>query len=288
MRRIRNAKMKIVRVAEIIDKILYRIAIYLLPHLPSQDPTLYSFCQSYVNHYRGENNCDIHTNGELRLLQQVLPTCRVVFDVGANVGNWAALALTINPGITIHCFEPSQATFRRLLERGFPANVICLNFGLGAAAEERTLYVFEAASGLNSLYERHGLENGWGLQTQQHKEIVHLDTLDRYCESAGVNMIDFLKVDVEGHELHVLEGSRRMLQEGRIGIVQFEYGGCNIDARILLKDLFDFFSPLPYVLYKIHPHRLQRVDRYDQRLENFQYQNWVAVHSDRLRIVQTE
>jgi len=32
-----------------------------------------------------------------------------------------------------------------------------------------------------------------------------------------------------------------------------------------------------YSLYKIYPKTLFRVDNYDQRLENFQYQNWVGV-----------
>jgi hypothetical protein len=85
---------------------------------------------------------------------------------------------------------------------------------------------------------------------------------------------------VEGHELEVFKGAGDLLAQGRIGIVQFEYGGCNIDSRALLQDFFDFFDPLPYALHKLYPARLRRHDRYDQRLENFQYQNWVAVRTD--------
>jgi hypothetical protein len=92
-----------------------------------------------------------------------------------------------------------------------------------------------------------------------------------------VQFIDFLKVDVEGHELEVFKGTKEMLGKGAIKYIQFEYGGCNIDARMLLKDLFNFFLPYHYTLYKIYPHELRHVPRYDQRLENFQYQNWVAV-----------
>ncbi|MDW8071799.1 MAG: FkbM family methyltransferase, partial [Anaerolineae bacterium] len=251
----------------------------LFPKLPAYDPTLYRLCQRYVDRYRGENNSDIRTNGELSLLQQVLPGCRVVFDVGANVGSWTALALSINPHIIVHCFEPSRATFSKLLEQGFPGNVICNNFGLGSTMEERVLYVFEEASGLNSLYKRYGLENGWGLLPQESQETVRLDTLDHYCEVKGIEAIDFLKIDVEGHELYVLQGAREMLERGRVKIIQFEYGGCNIDARVLLKDLFEFFNALPYALHKITSRGLQRVERYDQRLENFQYQNWAAIRT---------
>jgi hypothetical protein len=82
-------------------------------------------------------------------------------------------------------------------------------------------------------------------------------------------------LDVEGHELEVLRGSTEMLSQGRIGTVQLEYGGCNIDARVLLKDIFAFMEPFGYAAHKILPAGLKFVRRYDQRLENFQYQNWV-------------
>jgi hypothetical protein len=65
-----------------------------------------------------------------------------------------------------------------------------------------------------------------------------------------------------------------------VRIVQFEYGGCNIDSRVLLKDLFAFFSDYRYLLFKIMPTCVEKHEVYSQRLENFQYQNWIAVRSD--------
>lgn len=206
----------------------------------------------------------------------VLPHCSVVFDVGANVGDWTALALRINSHLTIHCFEPSCATYQRLLART-PSQVICNNFGLSSRVEERTLFVFENHSGCNSLYRRQGLEDGWGLATQKREETIHLETIDDYCQIHGVQAIDFLKVDVEGHELEVFKGAKGMLSRGTIKYIQFEYGGCNIDARVLLKDIFEFFTPHPYNFFKIYPRELRAVPRYDQRLENFQYQNWALI-----------
>jgi FkbM family methyltransferase len=233
-----------------------------------------------VDRYNGENNDNMRTNGEWHFLRHILKECHTVFDVGANTGEWASLALSINPNINLHCFEPSSATYTRLLEKIFPSNVVCNCFGLGAIQEERPLYIFEAEAGINSLYRRQGLEDGWGLSSPSHIEMVRLDTLDRYCQERGINKIDLLKVDVEGHELEVFKGASSMLAESRITTVQFEYGGCNIDARVLLKDLFDYFQMFEYVLYKIYPDTLRRIQRYDQRLENFQYQNWVAMRKE--------
>lgn len=74
-----------------------------------------------------------------------------------------------------------------------------------------------------------------------------------------------------------------MLSEGLVDVIQFEYGGANIDARVLLLDIFNFFQPLNYKFYKIFPNGLRHIPRYDQQLENFKYQNW-AIISSRLNI----
>jgi len=239
---------------------------------------LYHFCKRYVDFYSGENNQNMLTNGELRFMRQVLPQCNVVFDVGANIGDWTALALRINPQLTIHCFEPGWATYQHLLAREFPSSVTCNDLGLGSRAEQRTLYVFEDGAGINSLYRRSGLES-FGLTTQRYEEAVQLATLDEYCRKLDIQTIDYLKVDVEGHELEVFEGATHMLENGQIMRIQFEYGGACIDARVLLKDLFESLQKFGYTLHKIYPRELRRVEQYDQRFENFQYQNWVAISS---------
>ena len=60
-------------------------------------------------------------------------------------------------------------------------------------------------------------------------------------------------------------------------LLQFEYGGCNIDSRVFLKDLFDAFMGLPYEFYKIRPRELLHVGKYCQKFENFEYSNWLAI-----------
>ncbi|HXH94717.1 MAG TPA: FkbM family methyltransferase [Thermoanaerobaculia bacterium] len=245
--------------------------------MPRESRYLYRLSKKYVDRYRNENNGDMRSNGEERFLASVLPACRVVFDVGANVGDWAKIALSVNPRVNLHCFEPSHATYARLVASRFPPNVLCNNIGLGSTPSEGRLLIFEDGSGLNSLYRREGLEAGWGIDTNTREESIQLDTLDNYVESQGItSRIDLCKIDVEGHELEVLRGMKATLGRRQMGMIQFEYGGCNIDSRVLLKDIFSFLHGFKYELFKIWPAELRHVPKYDQRLENFQYQNWVA------------
>ena len=86
-------------------------------------------------------------------MRQVLHKCNTVFDVGANIGHWAKLALQINPDLNLHCFEPSRSTFQELLSNKFQSNVICNNFGFSSTSGEACMHVFRDGSALNSLYK---------------------------------------------------------------------------------------------------------------------------------------
>jgi len=251
---------------------------HLLLRVLPYNSQLYNFCKGYIEKHDGDCNGDMLTNGELRVMRQFLPGCSVVFDVGAHTGEWAKFVLSVNPGLNIHCFEPARDNFIQLSKHVSSPTVTCNPFGLSSEKGERPLFIFRSAPGLHSLYQRRGLENGWGLQTPAETEKVNLDTLENYCETRRIEKIDFLKVDVEGHELEVFKGGRSLFVEDRVRMIQFEYGGCNIDSKVLLKDIFEFFAGMRYRYYKIFPDRLKPFERYDQRLENFKYQNWLMIN----------
>jgi len=249
-------------------KTLLRAAADCLPN----NTVVYRFCRRYVNRHRSDSNGDPHSNGEYRWLREVLPSCARAFDVGANVGNWAAYALGVNPNLEIHCFEPTADTYRILERRQLAGAVTRNQTGLSSTAGQEEMHIFGDGSGMNSLHAREGV----------HVDIVKtekvpVETLDGYCHDRNIESIDLLKIDVEGHELDVLKGAVKMLSEKRIHRIQFEYGGTFIDARILLKDMFALLAEHDYSLHKMYPNALHLFERYDQQVENFQYSNWVAL-----------
>jgi FkbM family methyltransferase len=245
-------------------------------HGAPREIALYRVCHTYACHFDGENNLDSYTNGEYRVLLSLIPDCRIVFDVGANRGDWSETVTTINPTLEVHAFEPSRTTFAELSAKRL-ARVTLNNVGLGAVAEQRELYAFGADSELCSLYPRAGLEDDYGIETPTSGEPVTISTVDAYCATAGIDAIDFLKIDTEGHDLQVLRGAAGMIGRKAVRYIQFEYGAANIDSRDLLKDFFTFFDGTGYSLHKIHPDGYSHYPRYNHRVENFQYQNWLAV-----------
>ncbi|MCL5103754.1 MAG: FkbM family methyltransferase [Armatimonadetes bacterium] len=244
----------------------------VLALLPADSETVYRFGKAIVDRHNNDNNCDPARNGENRVMRELLPGAKVIFDVGANLGDWTSDALKANRDAQYHCFEPSPVTFKSLSSRGLGPNVKLNNCGLSDKAGEFTFYVFGDDSPMNSLYERRGLE-----AKPIGQELVRMDTLDAYCAREGIKKIDFFKLDVEGHELSVLNGGRETFANGRVGMMQFEYGGNYIDARTLLKDIFEFFQEVnpDYAFHKVYPNELRPIPAYQQTLETFQYSNWV-------------
>ncbi len=235
-------------------------------------PALCAFSKKIVDFRQNENNCEIATNGELDFIRRSAEDFKVVFDVGANVGEWSELVSRITPGARIYAFEPSQKTFRSLSERLLGPNVSVHNIGFGEKNETKPMYPHEDDSTLTSVFSRGPRADTEGSRTESSA----FETIDSFCAREGIGAISFLKIDTEGNELSVLKGAEKCISEGRINAIQFEYGGTYIDARILLKDVFYFFSGKPYSLFKMMRDRLEPCEPYTEDLENFQYANYVA------------
>ena len=248
--------------------------LYLIPN-----KARYEICRHHANKEFAENRSDFNTNGELWLLRTILPEIKTVFDVGSHIGQWASHVLRINQHINLHCFEPSKKTFQVIQQKGFKKNVICNNFGLGSENTFKKLYVYGELSEGSSFYLRKGLEKIVGTELNAKTEDAEIRTLDSYCKERDIKEIDFLKIDVEGHELDVIKGGKEYFEQERIKIAQFEYGGSYIDSRILLKDFFDFFEDMNFDIFLLYPTRVCKIPRYDQRLENFQYKNFLIINN---------
>jgi len=149
------------------------------------------------------------------------------------------------------------------------------NIGLGKEKGEALLYFDSAGSGLASLTRRK-LEH-FGIDFNK-SEKVKIDTVDNYCSENGIRRIHLLKIDVEGHELDVLAGARKMFDEKTINMVTFEFGGCNIDTRTFFRDFWHFFREIDMKIMRITPSGyFYPIESYKEIYEQYRTTNFIAV-----------
>ncbi|MFL6282256.1 MAG: FkbM family methyltransferase [Pyrinomonadaceae bacterium] len=231
----------------------------------------------------------IETSGEEWVLSNIVgPACGnvdgpVVFDVGANVGDYSLTVRRHVPAAEVYAFEPSAHVYEELARNVSAAGRV-RPFNLGLSDEEKTVELYSytvegAEASLISSIDRRLPTQVLNVEVSA-SEAVKVQTLDRFCEEQGVGRIDFLKLDVEGHELAVLRGAGRMLSEGRVSMIQFEFGPANIYSRTYFYDFWTLLSG-DYDIYRIVPKGLAPIAYYGEHREIFLTTNYLAIRRAR-------
>lgn len=196
----------------------------------------------------------------------------IFFDVGANQGKYLNEFLhKWQPSYAV-AFEPSKEAFS-ILENSFSAqgNVQLVNCALSDFTGESVLFANQSGSGLGSLSSRELQHLGIDFH---HSESIQVMTAEEWI--LKMNKIpNFVKIDVEGHELSTMKGFGKFLME--INLLQFEFGGCNIDTRTYFKDFWNLLSP-SFNIYRITPHGSDLISNYDENHESFLTTNFLAVN----------
>ena len=194
--------------------------------------------------------------GEQNMMYKRLAYAHTVFDVGANVGVWTVLMSKFNPSARVHSFEPNRATFNLLevnVKENRCANVTLIN----AAASDRegtTLFQVPPNASIfgRILPTRQPIDDDARFLNAQASEVLGLRLAD-YCRRAGIAMIDFMKMDIEGHELAALRGLEPLLSERRVKAMYVETIETNhTRAGSSLSAFVSFVNDCGYELWTIN------------------------------------
>jgi FkbM family methyltransferase len=237
-----------------------------------------------LSYIENNGNCDFDVNGERKFVKNLFDKFneskqkRVIFDVGANTGDYAQILETnsvkFKVDVELHLFEPVKSSFIELSKKlNDKKHAFLNNCGASNTDDVAKIYYNKEGSSLASLYQRN-LKN-YDLQLDKSEEIK-LIRLDRYIQDCDIKHIDFVKIDIEGHELKAFEGFGKYMHSDFIDYIQFEYGGANLDSRTSLMEIYSFFANNGFKIAKVMPNGLE-LREYSPFMDGFNYANYVAI-----------
>ena len=223
--------------------------------------------------------CSVETSGEksvFSVLEKISGDKKViVFDVGANNGGWFRLFRKYyKKQSVVYSFEPAKETFlelSRIKEDDFyPCNI-----ALGDKIENKYLLSDKDMPQSTMAYVSDARSNNL------NSEEISVTTLDQFCKENNTQNIDFLKLDVEGYEIRILHGAQEMLKNGKIKIIQFEFGAPS-EEKYSLQDFFNILEK-DYQICRVLKHGYYPIKKYKQWYEIMTVTNFIAIHRSLIR-----
>jgi FkbM family methyltransferase len=211
-------------------------------------------------------------NGEIALMNAVAPSSKCFIDVGANVGAWAKAFLERmrSEGVGI-AVEPSEQARARLCGALAPMAPRVHIIAAAAGDTEGSIDFYSEPNAGETSSVVPGFSNAKSERIQ-----VELTTVDRLAERFGVGHIDFMKIDAEGYDLHVIRGASGLLRRQAVDVVQFEYNAPWALAGSTLGACIALLSGWGYEVFLLKGDGLHRF-RYAKHGEYFGYSNFAAV-----------
>ena len=184
------------------------------------------------------------------LMEKNLQSKSIFLDVGANIGVTSRAARIVNPFCKIYCLEPSPKAYYYLKKNSDSDWII---FNCGAGAEERVVDFCEAEFLAGSSIELGSESSRLG------KKIINIKVNKIDSIIADNNIQDFptfVKIDVEGFEKEVIEGSLLTIISNNYPVLIFEsWGDWKLrevsDASNLRNELMTFVKSLGYTIEEI-------------------------------------
>ena len=191
----------------------------------------------------------------LVLLRGHLPEGGGVFvDAGANIG--ACTLLVAGQGFETHAFEPQPDNLRHLRASIGSLSMVHLHaVALGEASGGATIYRQEGNAGNSVVGVAHPDDPTSATDRAamlRNAAAVEVRTLDE--ELPGTPNILLMKLDVQGFEVKVLRGARRLLAAGAIAAIKTELAPAFLEAQgSSQRELCQLLLSEGFTLHQ-HPH----------------------------------
>jgi len=173
-----------------------------------------------------------------------------IIDIGAHIGMYTVKFA--NKVKRVHSFECSPKSY----------NYLCANIALQNQSYKVTTHnvALSDKEGVQQYYIRDPNDGGGNGISSFENDIVNnipcIDVPTKTLDSYSLTNINFIKIDVEGHEEYVLRGAVKTIEENNHPTILFEswperLEANNIPAKKIRSSLFTFLESLEYKIVQV-------------------------------------
>ncbi len=232
-------------------------------------------------HAKGYKNYgNFKSTGEENFINIISEEIKVCLDVGANIGNYSKLLLE-KTNSKVYAFEPMEKSFEELkkIKEKYKDRFFIEKLALGNEDGVKQIYSANETSEKASLEKN--LEKLSFIDKNNLREydisIKKIDSLDFFDTNSKV---DFLKIDVEGHEYEVIQGAKKFIDFNSPKFIQIEINWHQLFKKV---NIFEFSKLLnDYEIFKILPYGKKLIFIDPTRPENniLHLSNFVFIRKD--------
>ena len=183
---------------------------------------------------------------------------QIAIDIGAHKGETIDYFLKIPKIKKIYSFEPQEKIFTYLKKKYINNKKIILNkTALSNKNIKRDFYINKLS--LTSGFSKINNNSSWFrikkkiLNTKniyEKKISIKTNTLDNFIKKNKIKKIDILKIDTEGHELHILKGSENLIKKKLVKYLLIEINHSNMYVNYSNKKIDIFLKKNNFIIVK--------------------------------------
>lgn len=179
-----------------------------------------------------------------KIVEKIIKKGDVVLDIGANIGYYTVMfSRLVGEKGKVFAFEPTchyGEVLQKNITQNEAANCIIKNFGLSNKSTNAEISIGTCSATMH-----------WASDSDPcEKETIKLCVLDEIFPTLGVDKVDFIKIDVDGHESKFFGGAWKTLDKFDPAIILEVNQENYLDANCMVWDFYDDLKKRGYHIYR--------------------------------------
>jgi len=201
-------------------------------------------------------------------------------DIGANIGHYSKEILRTNTAANVIAFEPLPKCqdYLKKIRKKYINRFIYFNCALSNKAGFSHIYYDYQESPTASLETSVNTKDF--IKNHNLSLKVELKKLDNFIDDNRFDNVDFIKIDIEGHEFKAIEGGMNFINKNNVKIIQIEFNWHHLFANNTIFQFSELLNNYKIFQLNLINGKLIEVDKNHYFSNIFHLSNFIFVEKN--------